>query len=128
MGDYTKLDLKCKIKDNSKVINIIKRMIDGDDDVFREMTNEHEFFRDVRADLVFHCGSAYFEEEPFAELSEDNVLECSFNLKNYTSTIEKFLNWLAPYIETMGDIGEYHYEYSSPRTVLHTEDGGIWYK
>lgn len=128
MGDYTKLDLKCKIKDNGKVINIIKRMIDGDDDVFREMANEHEFFRDTRADLVFRCGSAYFDEEPFAELNEDNVLMCSFNLKNYTGTIEKFLNWLAPYIETMGDIGEYHYEYSSPRTVLHTEDGGIWYK
>ena len=122
MGDYTQLRLQCDIKKEYKdVVDILNAMINYDDIPSCELTS-HPVFKDFRFGLIFHCTSAYFNDEcntTFENLHLDTV----FDLKNYTNTIQKFLNWLAPYIESEGKIGEYMYEYwNKPLPIIKKND------
>ena len=50
------------------------------------------------------------------------------NLKNYHEEIEKFMNWLCPYIETEGFLGYMRYEECDNPTLIYKENGEIVYK
>lgn len=120
MGDYTQLRLQCDIKKECKeVISILNSMIEYDYDNIPscELTS-HPVFTDSRFGLIFHCTSAYFDNE-CSTTFENLHLDTVFDLKNYNNTIQKFLNWLAPYIESEGQIGEYMYEYwDKPQPII----------
>lgn len=114
MGMYTELDLKIAIEDNPIVVNILKDMAtDGSLSIKGRL--DHPFFKTDRCDAVGWGGSYYFDGQPHIQFRYDKIAKCwflttCFNLKNYDQEIEKFLDWLCPYILTEGYIGTYWYE------------------
>lgn len=50
------------------------------------------------------------------------------NLKNYDNEIDKFLHWLAPYIDTEGFIGYTRYEEYDDPTLIYIDDRDVIYK
>lgn len=115
MGMYTELDLKVAIKDDPIVVDILKDISTGDESLTIKDRLDHPFFKTDRCDMVGWGGSYYFDGQPYTQFRYDEIAKCwflttCFNLKNYNQEIEKFLDWLCPYILTEGYIGTYWYE------------------
>lgn len=115
MGMYTELDLKVAIKDDPIVVDILKDISTGDESLTIKDRLDHPFFKTDRCDMVGRGGSYYFDGQPYTQFRYDEIAKCwflttCFNLKNYNQEIEKFLDWLCPYILTEGYIGTYWYE------------------
>lgn len=127
MGMYTELKLGVELKKDEKMLEVLNRMI-NDDIRCRIGLPDHPFFKTPRAFAIFHCCSYYFDSEPFVRLDDDGIritLTTCFNMKNYDGEIEKFLDWLCPYIKTTGYLGTYWYEeYEYPDNIF-KEDGKI---
>ena len=69
------------------------------------------------------CSSYYFNAQPVHVFEYDVIGRCWFltnisNLKNYDSEIEKFLDWISPYIEDTGFFGYMRYEEDDFPTLL----------
>lgn len=129
MGMYTELDLKVAIKDEPTVVNILKDL--STDKVLTVKNRlDHPFFETARCDLIGKCGSYYFDGQPYIQFRHDKIANCwffttCFNLKNYDQEIEKFLDWLCPYILTEGYLGTYWYEEQEEPINIYKEDGKI---
>lgn len=125
MGMYTELDLKVELKLDDEALDAINKLIKGESDL---IDIQHPFFKCPRAPIIFHGGSYYFDRKPFVSFTYDDItkshfLSTCFNLKNYNEEIEKFLDWLRPYIKTYGYIGTYWYEeYDYPRNIFYEDD------
>ena len=111
MGHYTELKVKLKLKKNTpeSVINILKRvLIERDlghdktlfntEDVFKPEL-EHEFFKTERWYMLFLStnwgdiqGGKFYEENGYW------VIDLHTEFKNYDSEIDKFMNWISPYV------------------------------
>lgn len=129
MGMYTELDLKVAIEDNPIVVNILKD-ISTDGSLSIKDRLDHPFFKADRCDVIGRGGSYYFDGQPYIQFKYDEIAKCwflttCFNLKNYDQEIEKFLDWLSPYILTEGYIGTYWYEEWSAPTNLYKINGKI---
>lgn len=127
MGMYTELKLGVELKKDEKMLEVLNKMI-NDNIYCRIGLPDHPFFKTSRAFAIFHCGSYYFDSKPFVELYDDGIritLTTCFNMKNYDSEIEKFLDWLCPYIETIGYLGTYWYEEDDYPKNIFKEDGKI---
>lgn len=129
MGMYTELDLKVAIKDNPVVVDILKEIATGESSNIKGRLN-HPFFKTDRCNIVGWCGSYYFDGQPYTQFRYDKIANCwflttCFNLKNYDSEIEKFLDWLCPYILTEGYLGTYWYEEQEEPMNIYKENGKI---
>lgn len=130
MGIYTELDLKVAIKDDPIVVNILLDLSNKDKFVSIKNRLYHPFFRTDRCNLIGRCGSYYFDGQPYIQFRYDEIAKCwflttCFNLKNYNKEIEKFLDWLCPYILTEGYIGTYWYETQEEPINIYKKDGKI---
>lgn len=129
MGMYTELDLKVSIKDDPIVVDVLKDIAtDGSSNIRGRL--DHPFFKTRRCDMVGWGGSYYFEGQPHTQFRYDKIANCwflttCFNLKNYDSEIEKFLDWLCPYILTEGYLGTYWYEEQVEPINIYKENGKI---
>ena len=112
MGMYTELTLKVDLNEGlPEDVNRILRFLfdnsfDEDDD---EMVTgkdfikkygelpDHEFFKSERWSSVGSCNSFYHVPETFNHYRRNSLFSRS-DLKNYDCEIEKFLDWLLPYI------------------------------
>lgn len=128
MGMYTEINVCFDLtKDAPKnVVSILYYLIDGDD----EPSNlpNHEFFKCDRWHMVACCDSYYFDGSTNSKMVFDNIsktwkINIRANLKNYDSEIEKFLDWLAPYIETVGFIGYTRYEEWEDPLLIYNDFG-----
>ena len=104
MGMYTEIIFGAGLKKDTpkNVIGVLQRMIDGEDLV--DNLPDHEFFKSQRTWLIRSGGSYYFPGciEPkfwFDDISKNWFLHFRTNIKNYDSEIEKFLDWIKPYID-----------------------------
>lgn len=127
MGMYTQLTLAVELKKDKEMLDILNKMIKMD---YSELTllSAHPLFECPRVSCIFHCGSYYFNAEPFVKLVDNEIrttLTTCFNLKNYDDEIQKFLDWLCPYIETEGYIGTYRYEEEFEPTNIYKVDERI---
>lgn len=121
MGMYTQLRCNIDIKRDTplEVINMLKYMV-GDLDIdlrhFEGFDSlKHPLFQSHRWHMLFTCSSAYFDdwEEPqLIECDDYYQLTVCSNLKNYDSEIQKFWDWIKPYINANeGEwLGAYRYE------------------
>jgi hypothetical protein len=122
MGMYTELDLKVAIEDDPIVVNILKDLSTDGSLSIKDRVN-HPFFKTDRCDMIGWGGSYYFDGQPYIQFRYDEIAKCwflttCFNLKNYDQEIEKFLDWLCPYILTEGYLGTYWYEeWFSPSNI-----------
>lgn len=115
MGMYTEINVCFDLmRDPPKnVVNILHYLIEKAD--IPLILPKHKFFECDRWDKVACCDSYYFDGSTNSKMVFDNIsktwkINIRANLKNYNSEIEKFLNWLAPYIDTKGFLGYKRYE------------------
>ena len=127
MGMYTELhfnsELKKEIPDG--VVEILKHMI-GETEKLPLSLPEHELFRTGRWDTMLNFDSYYFDADTHSTLRFDSISDAYFlcirsNLKNYDDEIEKFINWIMPYLnKSEGEfLGFYRYEESEEPVLIH---------
>lgn len=124
MGMYTELNIGLELSKDTpeEVINIINYMISGEGSDMPTTPN-HPLFSTDRWDFMLTCSSYYFNAQPVHKFEYDEIGECWFltsisNLKNYNSEIEKFLDWISPYINDNGFFGYMRYEEDDFPTLL----------
>jgi hypothetical protein len=134
MGMYTELNIGVEITADKDVIQKLKFML-GDS---REDVNIlHPLFNDTtRWSYMLQSDSYYFDGQADSKLFIDDLysdkpmyfLNVRCNLKNYNEEIEKFMDWLCPYIKTEGFLGYKRYEEFDDPTLIYKENGEIVYK
>ena len=130
---YTDLVLGMKIEDNDKIIQTLRYML-GETEY--QPVDDHELFRTDRWDYMLKCDSYYFDGQTDSKLYMDDLYEDNpkfylnvrCNLKNYDNEINKFLDWLNPYIKTFGFLGYLRYEENEDPTLIYKTEKGIEYK
>lgn len=133
MGMYTELVLGIEVENNPKVIQTLKYMLNKTE---YHPEWEHELFKTDRWEYMLICDSYYFDGQTDSKLFEDNLnpntpmyfLNVRCNLKNYNDEIEKFLDWLSPYIKTYGLLGYKRYEECEEPTLIYRTNGKIEYQ
>lgn len=130
MGMYTELVLGVELKQDEKVLDILRYML-GDTEICPEYP-KHPLFDTDRWHMMLVCDSYYFDGHTDSSLDIDRIGVCTLNvrsnLKNYCEEIDKFLNWLAPYIRSYGFIGYTRYEEDDDPLLIYIEGGKIIYR
>lgn len=120
MGMYTELVLNVELKKDTppEVISILEFLANRETAI-PVTTPKHEFFECDRWLMVASCSSYHFTPFSLANF-QDNYLSTRFDLKNYDSEIEKFVDWLTPYLDAFdGDfLGYKRYEEDDMPTLL----------
>lgn len=127
MGMYTALVLDARtVRDTpDDVVRILKFMTAADGAHEPWDLPKHPLFGENRWRWMLRGSSAYFPIErnpqfykPFYGPDEGAwLLSVGTSLKNYDDEIEKFLDWVTPYIET--GIGYWIYEEDTRITPIH---------
>ena len=126
MGMYTELLLKCRIKHTDvlpdMVISVLHHMFNGTPEPVD--LPEHKFFSLPRWSLLGNSNSYYHIPWPSSKY-EENYLFSRSDLKNYSSEIEQFLDWISPYIDDADGccIGWYWYEEENKPTLITMKNG-----
>ena len=127
MGMYTMCYLNCIIdKADKDDITVLSAMCNGDAEYEMLTPKQREFalFHTTRWMGMLRSGSAYFDFEPYSRLehlyfideeyseepSNAYQLYTRFNLKNYESEIEHFIEWISTLSSTKGLVGYTRYE------------------
>jgi len=119
MGMYTELVLKCDVLPDvpENVGQVLNFLFCGGD----EPTDlpDHSFFRCERWQAVGRCNSYYHHPKTINSYTE-NYLFSRSDLKNYDGEIEKFVDWVKPYLNmSAGDcIGWSWYEEAPSPTLI----------
>lgn len=123
MGMYTQLVMACSVKNNPEAVHVLKFLIDPHDDKFE--VPDHPFFRTDRWRWLFVMSSHYFTPSTSQKFEYNEVAEawslitCS-NLKNYDNEIEKFIDWISPYLSDSEEmVGYYRYEEDREPTIIY---------
>ena len=120
MGMYTELILGCSLtKDLPKeCVNALNNCINSSDIIIDDFSKKYELMD------ICYSESAYFGSPPSCKFIEDSdyyQLSIRSNLKNYFQEIERFLDYLRPYVEYGSGINEFYaivtYEENSYPTI-----------
>jgi hypothetical protein len=111
MGMYTEIFFRADIKHDAdpEVLALLGRWVNGrpdSHDIPRANLPEHEFFDCPRWENLASNGDAYFPHAYGSRFSKKDwgkgyslALHCT--LKNYHSEIEKFFDWINPYVDAL---------------------------
>lgn len=126
MGMYTELRLNCRLRPDTPehVISVLRYLADGN--IMNPPTfslPDHPLFACSRWNCLMRMSSAYFKDGPSAAVVEWDGHWCVLsvaNLKNYDGEIEKFIDWILPYVDAApGEIWAQHrYEESDHATSV----------
>jgi hypothetical protein len=130
MGVYTELNMAVELNLGEKEIKILQFMtrenLRNDPDF---PIPNHPFFQTERWDWMLRAGGSYYFPYPnrrycdfyYDDIAESFFLNCRVNFKNYGSEIEKFIDWLSPYVDkTSSFVGHIHYEeWVTPQFILY---------
>lgn len=118
MGMYTELRTNFKLRPNTpaEVIRVLSWMANcsSSEPPPFELPS-HPLFSCPRWGCLMRMSSAYFDDRPSAAVvkwrGQFHVLSVA-NLKNYDGEIEKFLDWVRPYVHALpGDVwAQWQYE------------------
>jgi hypothetical protein len=122
MGMYTELHYNVELRKDvpPEVIAALQYMLCSN---VPEAKCDHPLFQTDRWQVMLRMSSAYFPARTHSELFEEYGqwhLGVRCNLKNYTGEIEKFIDWLDPYVDAFeGDfLGFSRYEESEDPTII----------
>lgn len=124
MGMYTELNIGVALKPDTpkEIIDILEYML-GNTDI-KPSVPDHPFFNTMRWSMLFVCDSYYFDgftdsAMQFDDIDEMYHLNVRSNLKNYDDEIDKFLNFIQPYLDTKGFLGYRRYEEDETPTLIY---------
>lgn len=132
MGMYTELIFGAELVKETppKVIEVLKYLHEFE--LEKEEPKElpdHEFFKCERWRLLFKMGSFYFgihngdSKFWYEDICNSWHISTRSNIKNYDGEIEKFLDWIKPYISQGTGEREFYaivtYEESSEPTIYY---------
>lgn len=105
MGMYTELVVSTQIKPIDEVIDVLKVMA-GISDKHVKLP-KHPLFKTPRWRSLFLSSSYYFTPRNVCLLEYDDIsntwcLITRADLKNYDGEIEKFIDWIRPYLAEAG--------------------------
>lgn len=131
MGMYTELIFSAELDGNlpAEVNRILRFMCTGEDKP--DKLPEHELFKTGRWSSLFRGSSYYFVDTippifRYDEIGEDWRLTTRANLKNYDREIEKFIDWIKPYVRGGCGGREYFaivcYEEQDEPTIYYLEE------
>jgi hypothetical protein len=125
MGMYTELHYNVELKKSvpDEVIKTLQYMLDPLEAEQPRPLPGHTLFSTQRWDVMLRMSSAYFPARTHSELFEQFDqwhLGVRCNLKNYNEEIEKFVDWLDPYVDAFkGDfLGFSRYEESEDPEII----------
>lgn len=131
MGMYTELHFNAELKDDvpEDVMDTLRFMV-GLESEPPLNTPDHPLFSTYRWDFMLECDSYYFpastrSELVYAEPNDDYYLCIRCNLKNYDKEIQKFIDWITPYVDSAeGEcLGYYRYEECDQPTIIYYKGG-----
>jgi hypothetical protein len=134
MGMYTELNIGVKLKEETPpdVIAALNFMATGE--LKPDPLPDHALFRTERWDWALRSGgSYYFDARPVLEWRQDEInkqwyLTVCTNIKNYSQEWERFLDFIAPWLDAGPDedyIGTYRYEENDRPTLLFADGATI---
>lgn len=127
MGMYTELHFNAELNvaKDAMVADVLKYML-GDIEELPEMLPDHELFKTDRWQIMLRCDSYCFDADTCSTLRWDETGKSYYlcirtNLKNYGSEIEKFIDWIDPYLDKYEDdfLGFYRYEEDEEPTLIY---------
>lgn len=126
MGMYTELVLKCEVKSNIPpvVTSILEYLFNGGE--HPEELPHDEFFLCPRWHMIGRCNSYYHHPAALSSFV-DGYLFSRSDLKNYDNEIQKFLNWVAQYLDNDGVIGWVWYEEEEKPSLIYLGNNSITY-
>ena len=126
MGMYTELHFNAELRRDTppEVLEVLRFML-GEVEAQPQLP-DHALFSAPRWRMVFRCDSYYFDADTHSTLRFDDI-SCSHylciraNLKNYDDEIDKFVDWITPYLDKReGDfLGFKRYEEDEDPTLIH---------
>ena len=124
MGMYTELHYNVELRKDvpAQVIAALEYMLDH---CKPEARCDHPLFKTDRWSVMLSMDSCYFAAETHSTLRFDDISDQYYlcvrsNLKNYDSEIEKFIDWMDPYVDAFdGDfLGFHRYEESEDPVII----------
>lgn len=113
MGMYTGLKLKCELDptmENEWRPVLTYMLISSNDRPKIDFEMDHPLFGTDRWEWMLRGTSAYLEPEFGVDSRlEGNNFQCSFNIKNYSSEIDHFLDWIGQFVSILHE-GKWQYE------------------
>lgn len=107
MWMYTELNIDIRLKEKTpkNIIDVLEYMLDNERD--KPETPKHRLFDTDRWSRMLKSNSYYFDGNVASSLKYDDIaneyfLNLQFNLKNYWSEIEKFVDWIKPHASRDG--------------------------
>lgn len=131
MGMYTELIFGAKLKSDTpgEIINTLHVMMGDNIESEQVQIPGDPFFKCDRWMSVFNCGSYYFgvsnsvKEMWFDAIDNSWRISTRANLKNYDGEIDKFLQWIKPYIDGGSGARDFYaivtYEESEEPTIYY---------
>lgn len=128
MGMYTELHFNAELRKDvpSDVLAILNYMLEAGPGAPPPPLPEHALFKTQRWPVMLRTDSYYFAADTHSTLRHDEIGECYYlcircNLKNYDEEIEKFVDWIDPYLEAFeGDfLGFSRYEETETPTLIY---------
>ena len=124
MGMYTELHLNVELKKDipNDITETLKCMI-GESNKEIKPKKEHPLFLTHGWKYMLQMDSYYFDADTKSSLRFDDISKSYYfntqcNLKNYNNEIEKFIDWIKPYVETKGFWGFSRYEEEDTPTLI----------
>lgn len=119
MGMYTELVISTNIYNEPEAIRVLKFMCDSTLPEPSVLPEHPLFEEDGRWRWMFQCNSHYHVPRSHASIEYNDtskkwtlIVRCDF--KNYNDEINKFVDWISPYVYTHGEekafIGYSRYE------------------
>ncbi len=125
MGMYTEFHFNVKLKENisHEIINFLHYMLDRNFHTQPLHLPNHPLFKTDRWKIMLNMDSYYFAAD--THLRYDDIGRCYYlcircNLKNYNNEIEKFVDWIMPYLYHFPEdfLGFIRYENTEQPTLI----------
>lgn len=125
---YTEFHFNAALKEDvpSQVLQILQYMLNEREEM--PDTPDHELFDTNRWEHMLRCDSYYFEADTHSTLRYDGISKHYYlcircNLKNYDQEINKFVDWIHPYLQGYsGDfLGFSRYEESNEPILIYKQ-------
>jgi hypothetical protein len=128
MGMYTEIVVNTMLENLSEEATAVLDYMAGND-VEPETLPARPLFSTGRWAILFSCSSYYFVPEShctfrYDDIAKAHLLMVRADLKNYDQEIQKFFDWIDPYVEGFGGefIGYYRHENDREPTLVYKKE------